>query len=159
MRVAKARVMLSGVAKGGFRRRAIAQQLKSDPWWIQATNNYASTNIWMQKMYPHVSAGGTSAEFTREVWQGGPAWDKVAAMHTCQESGSCEELNKPGFSVIRHALRDLTEDLDTPIPMLNPVLKKGLQQVQKRVAALETLDVGGPNVPRGVAELQMPGIS
>ena len=30
--------------------------------------------------------------------------------------------------------------------MLNPV--------QNRVAALETLDLGGPNVPRGVAELQ-----
>ena len=93
-----------------------------------------------------------SAEFTREVWQWGPACDKVAAMHTMLESGSCEELNKPAygwsenFSVLRHALKDLTEDMDTPIPMLNPV--------QKRMAALETLDLGGPNVPRGVAELQ-----
>ena len=111
-------------------------------------------------MYSQVSPDGTSADFTREVWQGGPAWDNVAAMHTCLENGSCEELNKPAFgwsesfSVIRHALRDLTEDMDTPIPMLNPVLKKGLHQVQKRMAALETMDPSGPNVPRGVAELQ-----
>ena len=65
----------------------------------------------------------------------------------------CEELNRPAFgssesfSVMRHALGDLMEDLATPVPML------GLDQFAKRCSFLETPDLGGPNVPRGVGEL------
>ena len=86
-------------------------------------------------MYPAVTS---SADFAREVHQGGPACDKVSDMWSYLESASCEELNRhlagaKSFSVMRHALGDLMEDLVTPVPMLNPSLKKGLDQFAKRL--------------------------
>ena len=159
MGVGKGKGAGTGKGKGskGKDRRAIAAEIKSNPRWIPAVTNFASTNQWMQKMYPAVTADGMLAEFTREVHEGGHAWDKVADMWTYLEHG--EELNRPAFgwsenfSVMRHALGDLMDDLNTPVPMLNLGLKRDLDQVAKRLTFLETLDLGGPNVPRGVAEL------
>ena len=160
MGVGKGKSGIAGKGKGskGKDRRQIAVEIKADPCWIPAVCIFTSTNLWMQKVYPSLTPDGMSSEFAREVHQGGLAWDKVADMWTYLEHGSCEELNRPAFgwsenfSVMRHTLGDFMDDLNTPVPMLNRVLKRDLDQVAKRLTFLETLDLGGPNVPRGVAE-------
>ena len=154
MGVGKGKGAGTGKGKGskGKDRRAIAAEIKSNPRWIPAVTNFASTNQWMQKMYPAVTADGMLAEFTREVHEGGHAWDKVADMWTYLEHG--EELNRPAFgwsenfSVMRHALGDLMDDLNTPVPMLNQGLQSALRSGCEEVDVSGNLGPGRPKRPK-----------
>lgn len=150
----------SGKGKGDASKRAVASAVKADPNWIKAVSESAHAGKWMQYMYCKASDDGLSAEFCRPDPVTGEPLDKCSDFTANLTGEYVEEFNKVawGFSesacTIRHALKELATSTSQPTSLFNPpVMQAGLKDLTSVMKALEVLDLGGPSVPRGEAEL------
>lgn len=134
--------------------------MKSEPGWVKAVSEVQHAGKWLQLMYPKASDDGASAEFARPCSLTGVPMDKAQDFTASLTREYVEEWNKIAWGMseaactVRHARADLHTSASLPTSLWNTsVLHAGLSGMGAMARSAEILDLAGPNVPRGVAEI------